>query len=335
MNTTATRDTPCASSVDDGSWAMGDDERLAGLCKAGADVLRLRILRVLRHDAMGVGELCEVLDVRQPALSHHLKLMSAAGLLSSQRDGNHIFYRRQDTTGSGPDAVLRQALFSAADRLGLDGATRARQAMLQRQREANSRNFFLDNAERFRSQQDLIAAPERYRGAVETAIDTLGTGNVALEVGPGDGWLLPFLAQRFARVVALDNSALMLEQAQQTAAACSGVEFLLGDTGDARLEALAADLVVLNMVLHHTPGPAATLREAAAALAPGGVLLVTELCEHRQGWARENCGDLWLGFAPEALEAWAHEAGLHELTGSYLGQRNGFTVQLRLFGTGA
>lgn len=335
MNTALTQDSSRAGATDDGTAGLRDDERLASLCKAGADALRLRILRVLRHDAMGVSELCQVLDVRQPALSHHLKLMSAAGLLSSQRDGNHIFYRRQDTNGSGPDAVLRQALFSAVDRLGLDGDTRARQASLQRQREANSRNFFLDNAERFRSQQDLIAAPDRYRGAVETAIATLGTGRTVLEVGPGDGWLLPFLAQRFSRVVALDNSALMLEQAQQTAAGCGGVEFLLGDTGDARLEGLAADLVVLNMVLHHTPEPAATLREAAAVLAPEGVLLVTELCEHRQGWARENCGDLWLGFAPEALEAWAHEAGLLELTGSYLGQRNGFTVQLRLFGTGA
>ncbi len=309
-----------------------DDERLAVLCKAGADVLRLRILRVLRRDAMGVGELCEVLDVRQPALSHHLKLMSGAGLLSSQRDGNHIFYRRQDTSGSGPEAALRQALFSAADRLDLDAPTVARQAALQRQREANSRDFFLDNAERFRSQQDLIAAPERYRGAVETAVDTLGPGRVALEVGPGEGWLLPFLAQRFARVIALDNSALMLEQARQTAAACASVDFLLGDTSDARLASLEADLVVLNMVLHHTPEPAVTLREAAAALAGDGVLLVTELCEHRQGWARENCGDLWLGFAPEALETWAADAGLSELTGSYLGQRNGFTVQLRLFG---
>ncbi|MDA8962435.1 metalloregulator ArsR/SmtB family transcription factor, partial [Congregibacter sp.] len=59
---------------------------LAGLCKAAADSLRLRVLRLLRHDAMDVSELCTVLDVRQPALSHHLKLMSAAGLLSSQRD---------------------------------------------------------------------------------------------------------------------------------------------------------------------------------------------------------------------------------------------------------
>ena len=80
-----------------------------------------------------------------------------------------------------------------------------------------------------------------------------------------------------------------------------------------------------------TPKPQVTLREAARALRPGGALLVTELCEHQQGWARENCGDLWLGFAPEQLTQWADTAGLRETASSYLGQRNGFKLQLRLF----
>jgi ArsR family transcriptional regulator len=315
--------------------APAHEDELAALCKACADPLRLRVLRVLRQDAMGVGELCDVLDVRQPALSHHLKLMSAAGLLGSQREGNHIFYRRRETARDEPGSALRQAIFSAADSLDLDAATRERQRRLQQRREENSRNFFLNNAERFRSQQDLIAAPERYRAAVENALEALGTGSVvALEVGPGEGWLLPFLAERYEHVVALDNAATMLDQARATieGSGHDNVEFILGDTRAARLATLKADVVVLNMVLHHTPDPAATLREAADVLGPAGVLLVTELCEHSQGWARENCGDLWLGFAPAALEAWAAAAGLRDLASSYLGQRNGFTLQLRLFG---
>ena len=313
------------------------EEDLAALCKACADPLRLRVLRVLRQDAMGVGELCEVLDVRQPALSHHLKLMSTAGLLGSQREGNHIFYRRRETARDEPASSLRQALFAAADSLDLDAATQERQRLLQRRREENSRDFFRNNFERFRSQQDLIAAPERYRAAVENTLEALGSGSaVALEVGPGEGWLLPFLAERYGRVIALDNAETMLDRARDTveASGYDNVEFIHGDTRDPHLEKLGADVVVLNMVLHHTPDPARTLGEAARALSENGVLLVTELCEHSQGWARENCGDLWLGFAPEALEAWATGAGLRDLASSYLGQRNGFTVQLRLFGAG-
>ncbi|MFT4767246.1 MAG: ubiquinone/menaquinone biosynthesis C-methylase UbiE [Glaciecola sp.] len=309
---------------------------LAGLCKAAADTLRLRILRILRHDAMDVSELCSVLDVRQPALSHHLKLMSAAGLLSSQRDGNHIFYRRRELAGDEPFAALQQALLAAADTLDLDDAEETRRRDLQRQREQNSLDFFTNNASRFREQQDLIAAPERYAAAVNGLLDTLpiAAQSTALEVGPGEGWLLPRLSEQFERVIALDNAPAMLESAQAAAAAAelSNVEFLLGDTRHNALKSVQADLIVINMVLHHTPDPANTLREAAGALAPGGALLVTELCEHSQGWTRENCGDLWLGFAPEMIQDWAASAGLVELTSSYLGQRNGFKLQLRLFG---
>lgn len=307
---------------------------LAALCKAAADTLRLRVLRLLKHDAMDVSELCSVLDVRQPALSHHLKLMSTAGLLSSQRDGNHIFYRRRELSGEEPFAALKQTLLSAADTLDLDQDEALRREDLQRRREKNSLVFFTDNAARFREQQDLIAAPERYATAVNQILDTLPTAQqtTALEVGPGEGWLLPRLSAQFERVIALDNAPAMLESARTAAADLNNIEFLLGDTQHPALRSVQANLIVINMVLHHTPDPASTLREAATALAPGGALLVTELCEHRQGWTRENCGDLWLGFAPELLQDWAASAGLKELTSSYLGQRNGFKLQLRLFG---
>ena len=86
------------------------------------------------------------------------------------------------------------------------------------------------------------------------------------------------------------------------------------------------------MVLHHTPDPAHILQDLARHLAPGGVVLVTDLCQHDQAWARENCGDLWLGFDPQDLAAWARDAGLTDIASVYLAQRNGFQVQVRLFG---
>ena len=51
---------------------------LASLCKASADPLRLQILRVLRKDSFAVSELCAIFDTRQPALSHHLKVLRTA-----------------------------------------------------------------------------------------------------------------------------------------------------------------------------------------------------------------------------------------------------------------
>src|SRR5690606_41626405 len=58
---------------------------LAAMHKACGDLLRLEILRALRHNAFGVLELCNLFDVRQPAMSHHLKVLAKAGLVETQR----------------------------------------------------------------------------------------------------------------------------------------------------------------------------------------------------------------------------------------------------------
>ena len=55
------------------------------------DGLRLEILRVLARDSLGVLELSEVFAVKQSLMSHHLKILSQAGLIQSRREGNSIF----------------------------------------------------------------------------------------------------------------------------------------------------------------------------------------------------------------------------------------------------
>lgn len=312
------------------------EDALAALCKASADPLRLQVLRVLREDSFGVSELCAIFDIRQPALSHHLKVLAGASLVATRREGNSIFYRRAQL-GQRPELEALQAqLFASVDGIALPAETESRLQALYRRREENSRHFFRDNADKFREQQDLIASYAQYAGTVAEVLRDapLDRRDTALEVGPGDGSFLLELAPRFDRVIALDIEAAMLEQARERAGAAglANIEFVHGDTRHATLQGLQADCVVINMVLHHTPDPGQVLRDASGCLAPGGVVLVTDLCRHDQGWARENCGDLWLGFDPAELTAWAAEAGLREVASVYLAQRNGFQVQVRLFG---
>ena len=64
------------------------------LCKALGDPLRIEILKVLQKDAFGVLELCSIFNVGQPAMSHHLKVLSKNSLVSTRRDGTNIFYQR-------------------------------------------------------------------------------------------------------------------------------------------------------------------------------------------------------------------------------------------------
>jgi ArsR family transcriptional regulator len=309
---------------------------VSALCKASGDPLRLSILRALRNDSFGVSELCQLVGVRQPALSHHLKVLAGAGLVSTRREGNSIFYRRSIHNPQSELEELQASLLAAIDRTPLPPAMRSNIDAVYARRAQNSRAFFEENAHKFREQQDLIASYEQYADTVAEVLDDapLRQRRTVLEIGPGDGAFLAELAPRFKRVVAVDTSAEMLRKARERAASASldNVELIHGDTAAEELAGVEADCVVINMVLHHTPSPAEIFADVSRRLAPGGMVLVTDLCRHDQNWARENCGDIWLGFDPDDLSRWAGDSGLQDVAGSFLAQRNGFQIQVRLFG---
>ncbi|WP_111641419.1 ArsR/SmtB family transcription factor [Marinimicrobium alkaliphilum] len=319
----------------DSALPVGDLTATASLLKAAADPLRLDILRLLAQDSFGVLELCQLLTIKQSGMSHHLKVLANAGLVTSRREGNSIFYRRAYFSADDPLAALQQSLFATLDNNALSDERAEALERIREERARASQAFFASNVRKFRAQQDLIASYPVYAEQVSQLLaDTPLPGQkLALEVGPGEGDFLAVLSERFERVLAVDNSPIMLTRSRDrvNTLGLNNVELVLGDTRKLPERQLDADCVVLNMVLHHTPSPADILRDISTALAPGGALLMTDLCRHEQAWAREACGDLWQGFEPEDLGHWAREAGLVEGQSVYFALRNGFQIQLRQF----
>ena len=58
-----------------------------------SDTTRIRILKLLEKRTMCVCELTAVLGIRQPSVSHHLKILKDAGLVEDIRNGQWIDYR--------------------------------------------------------------------------------------------------------------------------------------------------------------------------------------------------------------------------------------------------
>ncbi len=69
---------------------------LAELFKVFGDSTRIRILFVLFEAEVCVCDLAEVLHMTQSAVSHQLKILKQAKLVSARREGKSVFYSLAD-----------------------------------------------------------------------------------------------------------------------------------------------------------------------------------------------------------------------------------------------
>ncbi len=75
---------------------------LAQIFKLLADESRLKLVLALAEEGeMNVSTLCGLLHTKQPAVSHHLKLLNMSGLVDFRRDGKHNFYRLESNLVAG------------------------------------------------------------------------------------------------------------------------------------------------------------------------------------------------------------------------------------------
>jgi DNA-binding transcriptional ArsR family regulator len=65
--------------------------------KALADPTRREILALLRHRERTAGELAEHFDMTKPSMSHHFAILKEAGLVTTRREGQQIWYRLNTT----------------------------------------------------------------------------------------------------------------------------------------------------------------------------------------------------------------------------------------------
>ncbi len=73
-----------------------DAERLAALFRVLGESSRLQLLSLIASQPTGAAcacELIEPLNLSQPTVSHHLKVLYEAGFLTKERRGTWIYYR--------------------------------------------------------------------------------------------------------------------------------------------------------------------------------------------------------------------------------------------------
>ncbi|MFC5548543.1 autorepressor SdpR family transcription factor [Massilia aerilata] len=71
--------------------------KLTGAFKAIADPTRREILHLLRKEEMTAGDVAARFDMTKPTMSHHFSVLKEAGLVSSRREGQTIWYALNTT----------------------------------------------------------------------------------------------------------------------------------------------------------------------------------------------------------------------------------------------
>src|SRR5688572_22355658 len=167
--------------------------------RAVAEPTRLRLLALLRHGELTVGEITEVLDQSQPRVSRHLKLLCDVGLLDRFREEHWVYYR-VPTAGEGAEfAAQILALVHPSDAvLRLD---RERMAQIAAKRAKPDAHTF--SAEMLPTENEHQSADDLAQ-AVLTALDGESIGDL-LDIGTGSGELLKALASKANHAVGIDT----------------------------------------------------------------------------------------------------------------------------------
>ncbi|MDU5843631.1 MAG: metalloregulator ArsR/SmtB family transcription factor, partial [Cutibacterium avidum] len=74
----------------------GEFDPVVRLFSALANPIRARIVNRLTDGEASVGELSEIVGVKQPLVSHHLKVLRSAHLVSARKDGQKAILKITD-----------------------------------------------------------------------------------------------------------------------------------------------------------------------------------------------------------------------------------------------
>jgi trans-aconitate 2-methyltransferase len=123
---------------------------------------------------------------------------------------------------------------------------------------------------------DRLNAPMNQRGNDAVARLDLRGDETVLDAGCGTGEVTATLLERLprGRVIALDGSQQMLDAAQERFAGDERVSFVHADLGEPLPIEERVDAIVSTSTFHWVPDHDALFRHLAAALRPGGQLVV-------------------------------------------------------------
>jgi ubiquinone/menaquinone biosynthesis C-methylase UbiE len=269
-----------------------------------ADPNRVRLLLLLEREELSVAELQEILSTGQSRISTHLSQLKQAGLVEDRRQGKNSLYRLNNRQF----IDLLHAAASEIPEAAQD--TKALQLVLDKRRD-KVRGYFDELAGKFG--RDYVPG-RSWKGLAETLLQLMPPMVIG-DLGAGEGTFSQLLAQRAERVIAVDNSANMVEFGAKLAKenGLANLEYRLGDLESPPIDDASLDLAFFSQSLHHALHPQKAVCAAHRLLKPAGRIVILDLKRHSFEQAREMYADTWLGFSEVELRSFLEEAGFEKV----------------------
>lgn len=273
-----------------------------------SDPTRVRLLRLLREEALTVAELQEILGMGQSRISASLGLMKREGLVTDRRVGKNIFYSAMLPA----DSPLSSLIQLAGEEIPEAKHDEAALELALRKRKDRAADYFNRLAGKF----GRTYIPGRSWQALAHALLHLMPPMVIADLGAGEGTLSQLLARTAEKVIAVDNSEKMVEFGANLAKehGFNNLEYRLGDIEAPPVADASVDVALFSQALHHAARPPAAIAEAYRILKPGGRIVILDLASHSYEQARELYAHVWLGFSEVELDQMLRDAGFSEIS---------------------
>lgn len=284
-------------------------EALLGRMESLADPTRLRLLRLLERNELGVAELCDVVQLPQSTVSRHLKMLSDQGWVRSRSEKTTNLY----SMSNGELEPGARRLWQVA-REQLEGwpALAQDQVRLSRRLEARAQGaqrFFAGAASEWDRLRTTLYGQ---RFTAEALAALLPRDWVVADLGCGTGSVTAELASLVHRVIGVDQSAAMLKAAARRTADLGNVTLHQASLERLPLGDASCDAALAVLALTYVTDVPQALAEAARILRPGRRLVVVDLLHHDRDDFRRQMGQQHPGFEPAVFTTWMREAGFPE-----------------------
>src|SRR5688500_12236905 len=159
-------------------------DALLGWMEALNDPTRLRLLRLLERNELGVVELCDVLQLPQSTVSRHLKVLLDGRWLRARRQGTTNLYRMTLDELDGPARRLWLLAREQTDAWATVQQDQPRLTRRLRQRQRDSQHFFAGTAGRWdKLRRDLYG--ERF--TIDAMLALIPSDYIVADLGCGTG----------------------------------------------------------------------------------------------------------------------------------------------------